>query len=44
VFEPRVAAVSVVVSTIVAAGAAWLPVRPLLKHTPMEMFRRLKSA
>ncbi len=44
VFQPMVAVVSVVVSAIVAAGAAWLPVHPLLKHTPMEMFRRLKSA
>lgn len=44
VFQPMVAAVSVVVSAIMAAGAAWLPIYPLLKHTPMEMFRRLKSA
>jgi putative ABC transport system permease protein len=44
VFQPTVVVVSVVVSAVGAAGAAWFPVRPLLKRTPMEVFRRLKSA
>jgi len=44
VFQPEVILTSVVMSAIVVAGAAWLPVHPLLKHTPMEMLRRLKGA
>jgi hypothetical protein len=43
VFQPEVAIVSAAASAILAARAAWLPLYPLLKHSPVEMLRRLKS-
>ncbi len=42
VFQPHVAVVSAVGSAILTAGAAWLPVPPMLKLAPMEMLRRVK--
>ncbi|MGA3202608.1 MAG: FtsX-like permease family protein [Bryobacteraceae bacterium] len=44
VFQSTVVVVSVVVSAVVAAGAAWIPVQPLLKRTPLEVLRRLRGA
>ncbi len=43
VFQSEVAVVSAVASAILTAAAAWLPLYPLLKHSPMEMLRRLKG-
>jgi putative ABC transport system permease protein len=43
VFQPGVLGLSMVAAAIGTAGAAWLPLRPLMKQTPMEMLRRLKG-
>jgi putative ABC transport system permease protein len=40
VFEPHVAIVSVAAAAILTAAAAWLPIYPLLKYTPLEMLRK----
>ena len=44
VFQPGVLGLSMVAAAIGTAGAAWLPLHPLMKQTPMEMLRRLKGA
>lgn len=41
--RPFVLVSTAMISSIAAAVAGWIPVYPLLKHTPMEMLRRLKA-